>query len=262
MNGLFTFLTTIAFIALIVGLIKPSLVKMPSRKRVGMIYGGAWFVCFILFGITSGTAKTTTGQSASPNTTQTAAAPSQPAAPLTDQQKLDNAVNGQMSSNPATGLQASYVSGQIQNDDTGGGITRPAGSKYILITINVPGLEWTSNLFIEDTGQLSSQIFQQVFPINPNFYDVAVQYMGPTTDAYGNTTTSQFMMYTMNQPIYAKINWSGFSATQNETYLCDFLRGQLNAMTPDEQANSYVGCGIDVSNLRQAESAIEASNPE
>ena len=195
MNGLFTFLTTIAFLALIVGLIKPSWVRMPSRKRVGMIYGGAWLVFFILFGITSSPAKTATGQSTSPSAaaqTSNTTAPSQPASPLTEQQKLDNAVSGQMSSNPATGLQASYGSSQIQPDDyADDGVTRPAGSHYILITINTPGLQWSGNLFIEDTGQLTSQIFQQVSQIDPNFYDVAVQYMGPVNDQYGNTTTSQ-----------------------------------------------------------------------
>jgi hypothetical protein len=269
MNAFFSFLTTIAFLALIVGLIKPSWVRMPSRKRVGMIYGGAWLVFFILFGITSRRANTTPGQSTTPSTTahtaatQTQAAPSQPAAPLTDQQKLDSTVSGQMSSNPATGLQASYVSSQIQPDDyADDGVTRPAGSHYILVTINVPGIEWSNNLFIEDTGQLSSEIFQQVFPLDPNFYDVAVWYMGPITDAYGNTTTTDLITYTMDRPLYNKIDWSNFSSTQNDVHLCDFLRAQYASLTTDEQANSDVGCTIAASNLQQAEASIQASNPE
>jgi hypothetical protein len=69
-------------------------------------------------------------------------------------------------------------------------------------------------------------------------------------------------MYTMDRPLYEKINWSGFSTMQNDIHLCDFLRAQHNVLTPDEQSNSDVGCGISVSNLQQAEASIQASNPE
>ena len=78
MHGLFTFLTTITFLALIVGLIMPSWVKMPSRKRAGLVFGGAWIICFILFGITT------------PQTPSTTAAPQQnKLPPITDAQYLD-----------------------------------------------------------------------------------------------------------------------------------------------------------------------------
>ena len=42
------------------------------------------------------------------------------------------------------------------------------------------------------------------------------------------------MIYTMDRPLYEKINWSGFSTMQNDIHLCDFLRAQYNVLTPDE----------------------------
>lgn len=52
METFFGLISSLSFIALIVGLIKPSLVKMSSRKRAGMIFGGAWIVLSIIFGTT------------------------------------------------------------------------------------------------------------------------------------------------------------------------------------------------------------------
>ena len=52
MHTLLTLIITFSFLGLIIGLIMPSWVRMPSRKRAGMIFGGVWLVSFILFGIT------------------------------------------------------------------------------------------------------------------------------------------------------------------------------------------------------------------
>ena len=48
MSELFGFLAFVSFLALIVGLIKPSWLRMPSRKRVGMVFGGATLYYFAL----------------------------------------------------------------------------------------------------------------------------------------------------------------------------------------------------------------------
>lgn len=102
MNDLFTLLTTLAFIALIVGLIKPSWVKMPSRKRVGMIYGGAWLVFFILFGITSGTAGIASTQSQVAATATSS--PSAAAAPTTQTPVIPAAVVVAPTSSPSQNI--------------------------------------------------------------------------------------------------------------------------------------------------------------
>ena len=86
MNNLFLVLLLVSLATLVVGVIKPSLLKVASRKKVGLYFGGAAVVFFILFGITApqspNTPVATTEQGATitpaaPAATQ--AAPEQPA---------------------------------------------------------------------------------------------------------------------------------------------------------------------------------------
>jgi len=58
MNDIFLILALISFVGLIVGLIKPSLIKFKSRKQALYIFGGSVVLFFILFGVTSGPATT------------------------------------------------------------------------------------------------------------------------------------------------------------------------------------------------------------
>lgn len=97
---------------------------------------------------------------------------------------------------------------------------------------------------------------------NPNLYDISVRYYGQTTDQYGNNKDSMMLSYTMDRPLYDKINWSGFSYTQNDAYLCAFLREQFNTMGKADKDNRVVGCVVIPSNIRKAEDTIETSNPQ
>lgn len=49
MDTLFAFLSVILFIGLIVGVVKPSVAKMKSRKMASIIFGGGMIVCLIIF---------------------------------------------------------------------------------------------------------------------------------------------------------------------------------------------------------------------
>ena len=56
MNNLFIVTLLISFIGLIVGLIKPSLfvrIKLPTRKLVGLVFGGLFLISLIGVGITA-----------------------------------------------------------------------------------------------------------------------------------------------------------------------------------------------------------------
>jgi hypothetical protein len=53
MNNLFLALFLLSLVGLIVGLAKPSIVRVKSRKQVSYIFGGALVLFFILFGVTT-----------------------------------------------------------------------------------------------------------------------------------------------------------------------------------------------------------------
>ena len=71
MGTFFILLSFVALIVLAVGLVRPSIVKLASRRKVGMWYGGAFFMLLIL-----GVASTPAKQS-SPVVTASALAPTQ-----------------------------------------------------------------------------------------------------------------------------------------------------------------------------------------
>ena len=249
MNDVFLVLVLISMVGLIVGLIKPSIVKMKSRKDASLILGGSLIVFFILFGVTMNpSAPSVESNQPSQNATP------QSAVNLTDQQKLDNAVKsilGQSSS------KVSYKSTSIESDDS----DRPKDSKFVTIDVDTGEL-YSEDQFITNGGKLAANMFQQAFPINPNFYDVLVRYYGQVTDQFGNTTSSMLMSYAMDLPLYSKINWSGLADVENDIHLCAFLREQENILPADNTSKLYIGCVVIPSNLRKVENSIETGNTQ
>jgi hypothetical protein len=139
----------------------------------------------------------------------------------------------------------------------------PKGSKYLVVTLDTDTATfWDDEAIITETGKLASQIFQKVFQTNQNIYDVSVLYNGKMTDQYGNSKSSMVISYTMDQPLYSKINWSGFAGLRNDQYLCAFLREQFNTMSKSDKENSVVGCAVIPSNFMKAENKIETSNSQ
>lgn len=53
MDSLFLVLFLISLVGLVIGLIKPAWLRMPSRKRASLIAGGSTLFFFVLFGITA-----------------------------------------------------------------------------------------------------------------------------------------------------------------------------------------------------------------
>src|SRR5665648_713617 len=58
MDDLFLLLMFVSFFCLIAGLIKPSLVKLKSRKKSLGVFGSLVIIFFVLFGITSDSTPT------------------------------------------------------------------------------------------------------------------------------------------------------------------------------------------------------------
>ena len=249
MNDIFLVLVLVSIVGLIAGLIKPSIVKMKSRKDTLLVLGGSLVVFFILFGATMnpstpGVEGNQPSQDATP----------QSAVNLTDQQKLDNAVKSILGQSSG---KVSYKSTSIEGDDS----DRPKNSKFVTIDVDTGEL-YSEDQLITNGGKLAANMFQQAFPINPNFYDVLVRYYGQVTDQYGNTTSSMLMSYAMDRPLYSKINWSGLADVENDIHLCAFLREQENILPADNTSKLYIGCAVIPSNLRKAENAIETGNSQ
>lgn len=147
------------------------------------------------------------------------------AVPPTDQQRLETAVRGQLG---GTGLQVSFKDATIEKDDPG----RPSGSKFVTVDLNL-GDFLDKDQLTRDSGTIVSNIVQQVYAINPHFYDVIVMFYGPTKDAYGNSNTSLILSYGTDKPEVQRINWAGF----NKASLCALLSRDANA-----QDDVYLGC--------------------
>jgi hypothetical protein len=251
MSAIFTLLFFVALIGLVLGLIKPSIVRMKSRAQSGLTFGIAAIVFLIVSTATFTPATPSALQAGSNSATQQ----QQPMGPQTSQQKLQTAIQSDLPSSWSIGND--YGNIDISSDTSDEATTRPAGSQYVEIHINAVVAD--DNSFITQTGQLTTNIFQQAFQIDPTFYDVSVRYEGQTTDQYGNSTTSPLMVYTMDRPLYGQINWSGLSAVQNDVHMCAFLREQANETNAFADGR-YIGCNVFPYDLRGAESAIEVQN--
>ena len=265
MGTFFILLSFVALIVLAVGLVKPSVVKLASRRKVGMWYGGAFIVLLIL-----GVAVTPTDHSATtsvsvpvqnktttPVASDTKVVPNTPSAvPLTDEAKIEQAVRSVLQQSSS---HISYIKSDLSTDEP----PAPKGSKYLVVTLDTDAATfWDDEAIITETGKLASQIFQKVFQTTQNTYDVSVLYDGDTTDQYGNTKSSLLVSFTMDRPLYTKINWAGFADTQNDKYLCAFLREQFNTMSKTDREGSVVGCAVLPGNLMKAENKIETSNSQ
>ena len=156
-------------------------------------------------------------------------------------------------------LDLSYQVGQVETDDAPP--ARPAGAKFVTVDLNVTDFLDNSE-FITDTGRLATAIFQQVFPLDTNYYDVlrcATTLRSP--HQYGNTKSDMVMSYTMTRPIYTKINWTGFPNTGNDIHMCAFLRQQESLLATTNPDETYLGCVVLAGNIKRAENAIETADP-
>jgi hypothetical protein len=202
---------------LIVGLIKPSIVKQPSRKRVGLIFGGGMVAVLVIGSIIS---PSKSNESA-PAPVAVANTPSAPATPQTLEQRI-----------------AGYAPKDYGSGITFKSIEEDSGSK--LVTLNVTNIVGPST-FKSHTATLAAHIFQDTFKEYPKATGVSVIISGNKTDKYGNTANGTLMSYFISKDVFAKINWSNFSTLG----LCDFLR---NEGSGDADMNN--GCAIFASDLR------------
>lgn len=126
MSGFFLLLFLVSLVGLVIGIIKPSAIKLKSRKSASLTFGGAIVISFILFGITSPASReqptvspssaiippaaeqsTTTKQPSKPTPTPVTQSAPQLVQPLSSPQKTWHAIttfggNGSKTTTPFT----------------------------------------------------------------------------------------------------------------------------------------------------------------
>ncbi len=211
MPTLFFILALIAFIGLIVGLVKPSKVKLTSRKKVILWFGGSFIVLLILVGATSPSDQTKS-PAAQDNTPAENAMTEQ-----TPEQLLESSYKSEVKKIGSTSF--SYREMKIDNADS----NRPAGSKMVTIKINIDDF-LSRQYLIKNTSELSSNLFKQSIDSSLPITDYIIQYYAKVKDAYGNENQDVVMSYASDKDTIAKINWSGF----DKYGMCDFLKSLNN----------------------------------
>ncbi|HPW44345.1 MAG TPA: hypothetical protein PLX67_01350 [bacterium] len=148
MPTLFFFLSIIALIGLIIGIIKPSKVKLTSRKKVILWFGGSFIVFIILIGATSPVDKTQLSVQENKPADTTVVADQTP------EQLLESSYKAEIKKIGTTKF--SYRDMKIEDADN----YRPAGSKMVTISVNIDDF-YKKDSLIRDTGILSSNLFQK-----------------------------------------------------------------------------------------------------
>lgn len=200
MNSLFLALLLVSLVGLVIGLIKPSILKLKSRKQSVLFLGGAALLCFILFGVTS-TPQTTT-QKESVNTQE------QKSLQENISDSINNALGSQtnMGKQRVVGVEISKYTTKLlemykyKNTDVVNGI---------LVKINSDE-NLTTNLQKGTMHNEAAKIMQAIFPIDSNIGDIIIWSQLPVKDQYGNAKDDTAIIYSVSRALFSKINWNNF----------------------------------------------------
>ncbi len=223
MNNLFLFLLLVSLVALPVGLVKPSWVRLDSRKRVSKIMGGSILAFFILFAITSDSTpeELATSQNTPVVETKAEATAQVPSKPASLEEQITQAVTNALGSTNNTN-KPRVVSVKVSNYNSvelsAYGYKPTDTVKGVLVTINASE-NLTTNLQKGTMADEAVKIFQAVFPLSSQIGDVGVWSQLPVKDKYGNTKDDTAITFVMTRPLYQKVNWSNFNHRDLPTLL-------------------------------------------
>lgn len=238
MNSLFLVLLLLSFVGIIIGLIKPSVVKMKSRKQSLLVFGGSTLLFFILFGITADPVPSTSPkpetnvvqQAESPKANETEQ-PAQKTAeqtvqqptpqPKTLEEKITDAINSSLGSKTNTDKQR-VVGVEITKYDASmiSAYKYKSGETvvYPLIKINADE-NLTTNLQKSTMHDEAVKIAKAVFPVDQTIGDIIIWSQLPVKDQYGNVKDDTAIIYSMSRSLFDKVNWSNFSYRDLPTLL-------------------------------------------
>lgn len=208
MSTLFAFIFLLSIPILIVGLVKPSIFKLQSRKSAGLTFGGILAVSLILTGITAEDSTQTPVVTQKTTIATTTVAEVKPAT-------LEDKIRPLAVRSGTTDISFKGIDNDKADSD------RPVGSRMITVKLNITDFYSASALY-KNTGNLTAKMFQEVFAFDPKFYDVIVWYYADTKDRYGNISSNIILSYATDRKTFEKINWSNFDSSK----LCDFLKSE------------------------------------
>lgn len=216
MSELFSLLSFLCFIALIVGLIKPSIFNKlfkggASRKKVGLVFGIVLAILFFCVGITS--PESNSQQASQEAKQQNAPVSAEPAPSKSLEQKLSDAIISAIGSKTNMGKQT-LVKAEIEKytaaELAAYGYKSSDSISRAFIQIN-SSENLTTNLQKGTMNNEALKIVRAVFPLDSNIGDVIIWSQLPVKDQYGNIKDDTAIIYAMGRPLYGKINWDNFS---------------------------------------------------
>lgn len=195
MNSFFILVLLLSVVGLIVGIVKPSLIKIQSRKKAVSIFIILILVSFI------GTAGTT-------KKTITQEAPSVEQKSITVEDKISSLAK------EANSTKVFFSSLEKSKEEQGS----------IIVNLNISSYYSKESLH-KDLGNLSGKIFNELFKSDNTVNSVSVQYAGEKMDKYGNKTNGNLIVHFIDKKTFTKVNWQNFQSDK----LCEFLRSEATA---------------------------------
>lgn len=200
MTDLFGFLNLAVFITLVVGLIKPTAfsrwIKNPTRKKVGLIFGGLLFVFFIAFGMTTDTKTASTSNSQEQAKTEPTATPEAPA--LSEQDQIKKIVTDQLKGQNNM-KKDNLKSVEVTELKTGGWDVKVEfnASDNLSTNLRKKGIE----------GDMS-ELYIALYKSGKDIKTVSISAYFPLQDQYGNVNDRVVYASTLDSEEASKVNWN------------------------------------------------------
>ena len=227
MNTVFILLFLLCLVAMIVGLIKPSILSKMfkgnvSRKKIALVFGVATLVFFIIAGAT--TPKDSTKQAEIKNNPVTQQPEQKKSEQKTNQQqtqtitktleeRVTDAINNSLGTKNNTKKQrVMEVEVNKYNTQMLSLYKYNSGDSVVGLLIRVNADEnITTNLQKGTMNDEATKIAQVVFPIDPTIGDIIIWSQLPVKDQYGNVKDDTAIIYSISRSLFNKINWSNFN---------------------------------------------------
>lgn len=237
MASFFGFLLFVCTVALLVGLVKPAILKFKSRKRVVAILGSAVLVLFVLVGVTADKPKATEDRkTAKPQPiSQPETQAVQVNAPIkTLEDKITEAINTKLRTKTNMGkprLVGIEVEKYKATQLTAYGYKNSDTVVRVFIQINADE-NITTKLQKLGMNTDAATIAQAVFPLDQSVGDIIILSQLPLKDKYGNVKDDTAIVYSIARPLFSKVSWQNFYASD--------LSGLLKSEHSIDDRNNYL----------------------